>query len=85
VVEPLAGNGVFINCPFDKNYAPVFEALIFAVHACDFVPRSAREIEDSSQTRIDKLYGIIAECRYGVHDLSRTELDRNWLIERPAK
>lgn len=82
VVEPLVGNGVFINCPFDKNYAPVFEALIFAVHACDFVPRSAREIEDSSQTRIDKLYGIIEECRYGVHDLSRTELDRRTRLPR---
>jgi hypothetical protein len=73
-VEPA--NGVFINCPFDKDYAPIFEALIFTIHACDFEPRSAREIEDSSQTRIDKLYNLIGECRYGIHDLSRTELDR---------
>ena len=66
---------VFINCPFDADYAATFEALIFAVYACGFRPRSALELSDASQTRIDKLYGLIEECRYGIHDLSRTELD----------
>lgn len=33
------------------------------------------ELDDGGQTRIDKLYGLIGECRYGIHDLSRTELD----------
>lgn len=75
--EPLVPSpeDVFINCPFDGDYAPTFEALIFTVFACGFRPRSARELDDGSQTRIDKLYGIIEQCRYGVHDLSRTELD----------
>jgi len=68
-------DGVFINCPFDDDYAPLFRAPIFAIHACGFVPRSARELDDAGQTRIDKLYAIIEDCRYGVHDLSRTELD----------
>lgn len=68
-------DGVFVNCPFDDDYAALFRALIFAIRACRFLPRSARELDDSGQTRIEKLYGIIAECRYGVHDLSRTELD----------
>lgn len=66
---------VFINCPFDHGYAPIFRALVFAVYACRFQPRSALELDDAGQTRIEKLYRIIAECRYGVHDVSRTELD----------
>ena len=66
---------VFINCPFDRDYAPVFRALIFTISACGFRPRSARELDDGGQTRIDKLFAIIEECRYGIHDLSRTELD----------
>lgn len=66
---------VFINCPFDRGYAPTFQALIFAIFACGFRPRSARELDDAGQTRIDKLYNLIDECRYGIHDLSRTELD----------
>lgn len=66
---------VFINCPFDPDYAPIFRALVFAVHALGFKPRTARELDDCGQTRIDKLYTLIEDCRYGVHDLSRTELD----------
>lgn len=45
------------------------------MYACGFRVRSARELDDAAQTRIDKLYGLIEECRYGIHDLSRTELD----------
>lgn len=48
---------------------------MFTIFACGFRPRSARELDDGGQTRIDKLYGLIEECRYGIHDLSRTELD----------
>ena len=66
---------VFINCPFDTDYAPIFQALIFTVQACRFKPRCARELDDGGQTRIDKLYRLIEDCRYGIHDLSRTELD----------
>lgn len=66
---------VFINCPFDDDYGPTFRALIFTVYACGFRARSAREVDDGAQTRIDKLYALIEECRYGIHDLSRTELD----------
>jgi hypothetical protein len=70
-----SSDDVFINCPFDEAYAPLFQTLIFGISACHFRPRSARESDDGSQVRLEKLYDIIEECRYGVHDLSRTELD----------
>ena len=70
-----SSNDVFINCPFDEDYAPLFRALIFTIFACGFRARSARELDDAGQTRIDKLYNLIKECRYGIHDISRTELD----------
>ena len=70
-----SSNDVFINCPFDEDYAPLFRALIFTIFACGFRARSARELDDAGQTRIDKLYSLIKECRYGIHDISRTELD----------
>lgn len=66
---------MFINCPFDRAYTPTFRAIVFAIYGCGFRPRSAMELDDGGQTRIDKLYGLIGECRYGIHDLSRTELD----------
>jgi hypothetical protein len=66
---------VFINCPFDDAYNPLFEAIVFSIFACGFRPRSGLELEDGGQTRIEKLYAIIDDCRFGIHDLSRTELD----------
>lgn len=67
---------VFINCPFDRKYKLLFDATVFTVLDCGFIPRCALEIADSGQTRIDKLLRIIADCKFGIHDLSRTELDR---------
>jgi hypothetical protein len=66
---------VFINCPFDETYKPIFDAILFAVTDCGFVARCALEMVDSSQTRIDKIVRMIEECRFGIHDLSRTEPD----------
>jgi hypothetical protein len=66
---------VFINCPFDGDYEPLFQALVFSVQACGFVPRSALELVDGSEVRIGKIIRIIGESRYGIHDLSRTGLD----------
>ena len=75
-------DNVFINCPFDDQYKPLFNAMVFAIHDCSFVARSAQEAEDGSQVRIDKIYKIITECRYGIHDLSRTELDGETCLPR---
>ena len=69
-------DNVFINCPFDSAYQELFDAMVFAVHDCGFIPRCALEEEDASEVRIDKIYSIIADCRYGIHDISRTELDK---------
>jgi hypothetical protein len=40
------------------------------------------EIDDASEVRIDKIYKIIEECRFGIHDLSRTELDKSSQLPR---
>ena len=66
---------VFVNCPFDPDYAPVFDAVVFAVHDAGFVARCALEEDDSARVRVEKIYDVIGACRLGVHDVSRTELD----------
>jgi hypothetical protein len=35
-------NSVFINCPFDRAYRPLFEAVVFAAYDCGFYSRSGR-------------------------------------------
>ena len=69
-------NQVFINCPFDPQYEAVFDALVFAVFDCGFVARCALEIDDGSQIRIEKIFSIVEQCKFGIHDLSRTDLDQ---------
>jgi hypothetical protein len=72
----MTSERAFINCPFDAQYKPLFEAMVFAVLACGVRPRCALEIDDSSEVRIDKIFKIIAECKckYSIHDISRTEV-----------
>lgn len=49
---------------------------------CGFVPRCALEDDDSSQIRIDKIFRIIGQCQYSIHDVSRTEIDKNTKLPR---
>lgn len=48
---------------------------MFTIHQCGFWARCALEMEDSGEERIRKIKRIIRECRYGIHDISRVELD----------
>ncbi len=66
---------VFLNCPFDKKYVDIFWGIVFTIHDCGFVARCSLELDDASGTRIDKLYRIIKQSAFGIHDISRTDLD----------
>lgn len=68
---------VFINCPFDDPYGPLSDAIVFAVHDCGYIARSAKETDNAGHVRITKILEIIGECRLGIHDISRTDLDPN--------
>ena len=50
------------------------DALTFAVFACHLRPRCALEVYDGATTRIDRIVELIRDCRWGIHDISRTEL-----------
>jgi hypothetical protein len=73
---PLSfGSDIFINCPFDARYRRLFNAIVYTVHDMRFRSRCALEARNAGQIRLHKILDIIAECKYGIHDLSRTELD----------
>ena len=73
---------VFLNVPFDATFRPLFEALVFAVTDCAFRPRCALEASDGGHVRVAKIHLIIASCDFGVHDISRTELDEKTKLPR---
>jgi hypothetical protein len=82
--RPLAGTpdydrSIFINCPFDPLYQPLFRALVFVIEDCGYVARCALEVEDSGEVRVNKIIKIIKGCALGIHDISRTELNQEGL------
>jgi hypothetical protein len=62
---------VFINCPFDQDYASLFEAIVFSVVSCGFKPRSALESGTVAETRVERVTRAIFSSKYSIHDLSR--------------
>jgi hypothetical protein len=80
VVRPRLGHGelaldpsksVFINCPFDADYASTFEAILFASVCCGFMPRSALESGTVAEPRMARITRAIFASKYSIHDLSR--------------
>lgn len=73
---------IFINCPFDGQYKPLFEAILFCVLDCGFLPCSALEEDDSGDVRLLKILRLIRSCKLSIHDISRTELDEHHGLPR---
>lgn len=80
IMQPASYNdSVFINCPFVDDYIPILRALIFTIYRCGFLPKSALGEDNALDNRLDKIERIIENCCYGVHDISRTELNNHGL------
>lgn len=70
-MSPPFEQSVFINCPFDEEYAPILQAIAFCVVYLGFCPRLAPENPDNGAARLDRIIEIIRSSKYGIHDLSR--------------
>ncbi len=66
---------VFTNCPFTDDFTPIFRAYVFAIVYCGYRPRSAREIIDGGDIRLQKIENLIEQSKFGIHDISNMELD----------
>lgn len=64
---------VFINCPFDKDYEPILQAIIFTIIYLGLRPRLATESGDSADLRLARIVRLIEESKYSIHDLSRCQ------------
>ncbi|MBI5136441.1 MAG: hypothetical protein HZA24_03785 [Nitrospirae bacterium] len=68
-------SNVFINCPFDDAYLALRNAIVFAVFDCGFTPRCALEENNGGDVRFTKIQRLIANSKFGIHDISRTGPD----------
>ncbi len=81
-MKGIYSRNIFINCPFDEEYKPIHDAIVFTIFDCGFIPRSAFEENDSGNVRLEKIIKIIAESKFGIHDISRTEIDKSTQLPR---
>ena len=79
---PDSTKSIFINCPYDDAYEPFFDALIFSVIACNFIPRSAKESTKANVSRIERIFHAIYTSDYSIHDLSRCQGEGDELLAR---
>jgi hypothetical protein len=47
-------DGVFINCPFDLDFKPIFDAIIFTVFDCGFIARCTMEEQEVFMTFLEQ-------------------------------
>ena len=66
---------VFINCPFDENYAPLLEAALFCIVYFGLSPRLANERLEAGENRLEKIVEMIRGCKFSIHDLSRSQAE----------
>jgi hypothetical protein len=64
---------VFVNCPFDKPFKPILDAILFAIHDCGFIARIALEDAGTGDARLQRIREIIEESQFSIHDVSRVQ------------
>ncbi|PUB18746.1 hypothetical protein [Yoonia sediminilitoris] len=64
---------VFVNCPFDEEYEPLLQAILFCIVDLGFTPRLASENQDSGDVRLVKIRELIEASKFSIHDLSRCQ------------
>lgn len=70
-MPPSFERSVFVNCPFDDDFAPMLQAIAFCITDLGFHPRLAPENADNATNRLDRIVELIRSSKYGIHDLSR--------------
>jgi len=74
--QPPFESSVFINCPFDDDYASILQAIAFCVTFLGFSPRLAPENSDNSSPRLERIVKLIRGSKFGIHDLSRCKSNK---------
>jgi hypothetical protein len=60
--KPVASKAVFVNCPFDEEFKPIFRAMTFAVISSGYNSRCALDATDGAEIRVSKIATMIGEC-----------------------
>lgn len=64
---------VFLNYPFDSEFATLANAMNFAVVASGLLPLCAYDLTTPDRPRLELLVNAIQNCKYSAHDFSRSK------------
>ena len=64
---------VFLNVPYDRDYEPIFIALVAALLALGRKPRCTLELKDRGQGRPKRICQLLEGTGVSLHDLSRVQ------------
>lgn len=75
-------HNAFVNCPFDEEFEPILQAILFTVVRIGLRPRIASANTDSGESRLARILELIESSRYSIHDLSRFQAKQEGEIYR---
>jgi hypothetical protein len=86
-------DNVFINCPFDAQFAPLNNAIFFSIFDCGFVPRCALELGNGNNVRFENIKKLIYESdiagqdirAHGGQEATVIKHVRNWLASESKR
>ncbi|NLD67200.1 MAG: hypothetical protein GX644_00130 [Limnobacter sp.] len=64
MIAPPFERSVFVNCPFDEEFAPLLQAIAFCVVDLGFYPRLAPENANNAANRLDRIIELIRGSKY---------------------
>lgn len=72
-MDPIFEQSVFLNCPFDEDFAPILQAVAFCITDLGLMPRLAPENSDNAEGRLERIIALVRTSKFGIHDISRSK------------
>jgi len=66
---------VFINCPFDEDYRPLLNAMLYTIVYLGYNPRIS-ETTNSAGNRLEDIKKLIIKSIFSIHDISRCRITK---------
>jgi hypothetical protein len=68
---------VFINYPFDSEYDPLLQPILFTILYFGLTPQIASQIVDSGEQRITKILSLILKSKFSISFLNQSHVVHN--------
>lgn len=75
--------GVFINCPYNKEFDETYLYIVLTVACCGMYPVAAKD-KNNTWHRLNHILELLSLCRYSLHDLTACTGHLNMPLELGA-